>query len=182
MIELAQPHRPPALRFLRPGEFDPAPFAALVSDAFRIHRSMNGEDRTSAEGLLDELGEDGVLLALVEGERPLACALVRPASSIGRRFEIEWLKRHPNALYYALASVDPAFMGRGLGRRLLEATEEFAKAKGHDSVVLSALREWGNDKYYAAHGYITDDILEYTNKLGELQHLHRMVKVLRPST
>lgn len=58
-----------------------------------------------------------------------------------------------HALYLGMAAVDPAYQGRGLGRRLLQATEELARQRGRTKVRLIAVEEIGNVAYYLQFGY-----------------------------
>jgi GNAT superfamily N-acetyltransferase len=160
---------------LPPGAIDYAAAARLISDAFRIHASMVGRDRIDIDGLRDEVGGNGRLLAIHEEGILAACAVVRPAPDVPRAYERPWLAHHPGALYYGLAGVDPARMGRRLGARLLHAAEDYARASGIREVVLSAQREMGNDAYYRRHGYSTESVLT-SERNGATFHLHHMVK------
>ncbi|RKE17984.1 GNAT family N-acetyltransferase [Streptomyces sp. TLI_171] len=131
-----------------------SPDARLLLTEYRaeIHRRWSGPaaaGKLPAEAPPDlELGPpDGVfLLARLDG-RPAGCAGVRTFSAGTAE-----LKR----LY-----VRPAGRGRGLGRALLAAAEDAARALGHTRLRLDTMAELTEARaLYAAAGYL--DIPPYT--------------------
>lgn len=74
------------------------------------------------------------LLALADDGSPIGCARLLPDAHIGRM------------------AVLPAWRGRGVGRALLAAAEDEARARGHAVVALSAQTHAAG--FYARAGYV----------------------------
>lgn len=74
------------------------------------------------------------LLALADDGSPIGCARLLPDAHIGRM------------------AVLPAWRGRGVGRALLAAAEDEARARGHAVVALSAQTHAAG--FYARTGYV----------------------------
>lgn len=67
-------------------------------------------------------------------------------------------KKRRKVWHLGMFAVDPTVQGLGLGKKVLEAVEEFATVQGEGdtmevSVELEAIREMGNIDYYQARGY-----------------------------
>lgn len=108
--------------------------AALVHSAYRGEEStlgwtteshLVGGQRADA-AMVAELvaAPDGVVLVLEDEAELLACCHV---------------ERRAGAAYVGMFAVRPARQGRGLGRRMLEAAEDRARAWGRDRLELSVL-------------------------------------------
>ncbi|MGI8926224.1 MAG: GNAT family N-acetyltransferase [Tepidiformaceae bacterium] len=138
------------VRAAPPGGVDLGVLAALVNAAFLTHDLMEGE-RTSAEGMREELGASGdVLLAELEGEL-LGCAIIRPGSDYAaEQGGYPWAE---SALYFGLAGVRVEHMRAGIGRALVREAELIAVERGFAAVGLSTLREFSLVEYYGAFGY-----------------------------
>jgi GNAT superfamily N-acetyltransferase len=141
-------------------DVDLAAMTALVNAAFAVYPFLPFE-RTSIEGLAEEIGDDGDVLWLESGGQPLACALIRPSLSV------DWGEHAPfgvnaaDALYLGLVCVDPGSMRHGLGRHIVTEAERIARERGFDRIVLGTVREMGNVGYYERVGYrvIGSDVL-----------------------
>jgi GNAT superfamily N-acetyltransferase len=160
------------VRIVHVSEVDLAQVASLVNAAFLTHPLMTG-DRTSADGLRDEAGENGRLLVIEDGGGLLACALIRSASA-------EWDSAEgyavpANALYYGLAGVRPERMRSGAGRALLEAAETEARRLGHSHIVLSTLREFQLVPYYERLGFSAAGHEDFEPGHWGIQAPHRLV-------
>ena len=60
-----------------------------------------------------------------------------------------------DSLYLGKLAVDPDVQGHGIGRRLLDAAEQFARAKGRQTIELQTRVELtGNHKTFARLGFV----------------------------
>lgn len=98
--------------------------AALINEAFVVERPIFDGDRTNPEQIRNLFGKGRFLVAEDAG-RLAGCVYVEVQEDRG---------------YIGLLCVDPSLQGSGLGRRLMEAAEEFfrrAKCVAVDLRVLS---------------------------------------------
>ena len=115
----------------------------LIRDAFA---SMDGvidppssAHRLTPQSLADKARVETCLLAL-DGERLVGCCFVR---------------RESEALYLGKLAVDESARGRGVGRALLAAVEERARALGVSRLRLETRVELvGNHATFAAWGFV----------------------------
>ena len=122
---------------------------SLVNGAFQTHALMAGRDRTSLDGLIEELGNHGrFILAECDG-RLVGCAMIQP---IDEHHAVEGYAPPPGALYFGLAGVDTSMMKSGIGRKLLAEAERFGRANGHSHLALNTLREFDLVPYYTGAG------------------------------
>jgi N-acetylglutamate synthase-like GNAT family acetyltransferase len=91
---------------------DAESIAAIVNAAFRVERFFIERDRISVEKVSDLLGKGDFLLAEDAGGL-VACVYVELRGERG---------------YFGLLAVDPMRQKEGLGRRLVEAAENHARA------------------------------------------------------
>jgi ribosomal protein S18 acetylase RimI-like enzyme len=87
---------------------------SLINRAFSVERFFKSGDRTDPEMVEQNLRE-GRFLLLCEGDDIIVCA---------------WLKITGERAYLGTLSVDPARQKAGLGRRMMDEAEKFARAKG----------------------------------------------------
>ena len=143
---------PLPVRILPGRDVDPAAMTTLVNAAFAVYPFLPFE-RTSAEGVREEIGADGDVLWMERDGRPLACALIRPSLSV------EWGEHAPfgvnaaDALYLGFVCVEPASMRAGLGRMIVAEAERIGRERGFARMVLGTVREMGNVDYYERVGY-----------------------------
>ena len=136
---------------IRPAQTaDAIRIADLVNSAYRGDYARQGwtteadlidGTRTDAEALVELIGrDDTTLLAYVESGSILGC--------------VELVVQRPN-LYLGMLTVDPVLQGKGIGKILLEAAEDFGREKSCNAVnmtvisVRTELIDW-----YKRHGYI----------------------------
>lgn len=130
---------------IRPGTGDDLPhLAAIERDASQRYRDI-GYD-FCAEGAVREpweqqkaLDEGAVLVAEAANGKLVAFALVWPADGRAHLLEL---------------AVALAYQGRGVGRRLVDAVESWARGRGFAEITLTCFRDvpW-NGPWYARLGY-----------------------------
>lgn len=139
------------MRVAGAGSIDAAAIAEVVNAAFYLHAFMTA-DRTSAEGVLEEMGPDGVFI-LAEDDGGLAgTALVKPSVQ-AESDEIDHTVNVEHAAYIGLVCVPPRVNRTGVGKRLMAEAERVAAGMGYSQVTLGTVREMGNVDYYEALGY-----------------------------
>lgn len=96
----------------RATEADAPALTALINLAFQVERFFLDSDRLDLAEVLDRLRKGVFLLEELDG-RMLACV---------------YIELRGDHAYLGLLSVDPSLQGTGLGKRLVDAAEEFARA------------------------------------------------------
>jgi GNAT superfamily N-acetyltransferase len=135
------------LRLIPAAEVDHERAARIINAAFAIYPFMT-VDRTSPEGLPEEIGETAEMILAECGGEIVGCAMVRPARDMA-----EGEAGPDDALYFGLAAVVPARMRQGIGRLMVARAEVEAARRGFAKVTLTTLREMGNVEYYETLGY-----------------------------
>ncbi|HSY13317.1 MAG TPA: GNAT family N-acetyltransferase [Verrucomicrobiae bacterium] len=87
---------------------------SLINRAFHVERFFKNGDRTNPE-MVEQNMRDGKFLLLCEREEIAACV---------------WLKITGEHAYLGTLSVDPSRQKSGLGKRMMDEAEEYARAKG----------------------------------------------------
>ena len=104
----------------RAGPADADNIAALVNHAFLAESWFKSGDRTNPEQVRALLGK-GVFLLLEEAAQLMACV---------------YLESRGDRLYLGMLSVGQKVQGRGLGRRMMQEAEDFARRAGHVAIDL----------------------------------------------
>ena len=102
------------------GPADANRIAALVNRAFLAESWFKSADRTNVDQVRELLSK-GVFLLLEEEARPLACVYLEPRG---------------NRVYLGMLSVEQDAQGRGIGRRMMQEAEDFARRSGHVAIDL----------------------------------------------
>jgi N-acetylglutamate synthase-like GNAT family acetyltransferase len=113
---------------IRPAtEADAPALTALINLAFQVERFFLDSDRLDLAEVLDRLRK-GFFLIEEADSRMIACVYV---------------ELRGDRAYLGLLSVEPAIQRGGLGKRLVDAAEEFARASGsrHMDLNVVNLRE-----------------------------------------
>ena len=110
--------------------------------------------------------------------------LVEPDGSGGLLGSVFLRREGTFRWYLGLLAVDPDNQGRGLGRRLVAAAEDFCRDRGGkflDLTVVSARRELFG--FYGRLGFTPNDVLPFRapEKLKVPSHLVRFSKALIPA-
>ena len=119
------------------GPADADRIAALVNRAFLAESWFKSVDRTNAEQVRELLSK-GVFLLLEDGARLLACVYLEPRG---------------NRVYLGMLSVEQDVQGRGIGRRMMQEAEDFARRHGHVAIDLRIV-------------HVREDLPPYYRKLG----------------
>ena len=113
--------------------------AALVNRAFLAESWFKSTDRTNA-AQVRELLSKGVFLLLEEEARLLACVYLEPRG---------------DRVYLGMLSVEQDMQGRGIGRGMMQAAEEFARRAGHVAIDLRIVHVREElPPYYRGLGYV----------------------------
>lgn len=139
----------------------------MINAAFSVETFLNG-DRTNAETLAKHMQSDQFLLAE-------DAAGVIHASVL--------IELHGDTAYFGMLAVDPSRKGRGLGRTMIGAAEDFARERGAtrmDITVLSLRPELL--PYYRKLGYVENGTkpfeAEHGRRVAEPCHCICMSKLL----
>lgn len=120
MVDLKSPDSSADIR-IRPSRIDDAEdLARIINSAFFVERIAIDGDRTDPEAVRS-LMQKGQFLIAEDFSGPAGCVYIEPRA--GRS-------------YLGLLSVDPPRQGTGLGRRLLIAAEDWARANGSSAIDL----------------------------------------------
>ena len=125
------------VRLARDGEFDAA--GDLVVAAYRTHRDMEDGDGYLARvrDVRGRSADTDILVALDDGGGLLGCvSYVRDHTSAFAEVE------RPGEAGFRMLGVAEAARGRGVGRALVEACLERARAAGRTGVVIVTAPSW----------------------------------------
>jgi len=129
---------------------DAAGITRLLNSAYRGESSRGGwtteadliagDTRTTISQVEDLIRQPGsVFLLLKDGTDLLGCVN---------------LQVHGHRVYFGMFSVQPGQQGRGLGKILLNAAEEFARQEGCNAIYMSVIsRRAELISWYQRHGY-----------------------------
>lgn len=114
-----------------------------------------GDVRTDDNDLQQVMGKEGSIFLLVKSNNDLLQACIN-------------LQQHGNKIYLGMFAVQPDLQGNGIGKKMLQAAEEYAKSMGCSAIymsVISARKEliaWYNRQGYLPTGemkpFIEDDL------------------------
>jgi predicted N-acetyltransferase YhbS len=156
LVRIAQPFETPAV-------------TTLINRAFEVEKFFIDGDRTNEEQVR-QLFEKGSFLAINAAGKMVACVYVEPQGPLG---------------YLGLLSVEPARHGNGLGKRLVEASENFARGRGCETMYLNIVNVREElPPFYRKLGYRETGTAPFhadaTEKVKLPCHFIRMEKALRP--
>ena len=128
---------------------DVAALVKVINDAFLVEAFFKIGDRTSAEEVADLMGRGGEFLVIEDAGAVAGCVCATYAAE---------------RAYFGMLSIDPARQGQGLGRKLIEAVESRARARGCRFVEIHIvnLRE-ELPVYYNRLGYIPTGELPFSD-------------------
>ncbi|HVH87335.1 MAG TPA: GNAT family N-acetyltransferase, partial [Terriglobales bacterium] len=125
------------LTICRATQREVAEIAAIVNAAFQIESNFRAGERTSAAEI-SRLMESSTFLVAREGETVFGAVQVRIKGTSG---------------YFGMLAVDPALQRSGIGRRLLEAAENYCRERECTTMTLST-------------GSLRQKLLYYYRKFG----------------
>ncbi len=118
---------------------DAAAIIPLVNAAFVVEDFLEGT-RTDAERLAKSMATGEFLVA---------------ESAIGKLVAAVYVEVNGERGYFGMLAVDPAQQGRGLGRRMIDAAENYFRAAGCQWVDIKVLSlRQGLPEYYRKFGYV----------------------------
>ncbi|MES2222146.1 MAG: GNAT family N-acetyltransferase [Acidobacteriota bacterium] len=121
------------------GAADTDRISALVNRAFLAESWFKSVDRTNASQVRHLLSK-GVFLLLEEDSRLLACVYLEPRG---------------DRAYLGMLSVDQDVQGRGIGHRMMQEAEDFARRAGHVAIDLRIVHVREElPPYYRKLGYV----------------------------
>ena len=132
-------------------DFDDIPeLTTLVNSAYRGEASRKGWT-TEADLLDGDLRTDGHSLSqLLKNPNAVMLKFVSHAYITG----CVYLEKQGSALYLGMLSVSPTAQAQGIGKKLLNAAEEFARQQGCQSVVMTVISlRYELIDWYERHGY-----------------------------
>ena len=94
---------------------DAPQLVALINAAFSVERFFVDGDRTTLEQVTELFGTGTFLVVDRPGDPPHACV---------------YIEKHGDRAYLGLLAVDPARQGRGLGRQVMAAAEQYCLDTG----------------------------------------------------
>ncbi|HNR07116.1 MAG TPA: GNAT family N-acetyltransferase [Saprospiraceae bacterium] len=139
----------PGIRFALPA--DAASIVALLNSAYRGEGSKQGwtteahliagDRRTDIPHLIEIMARpDSVFLVYQDGDGPITACVN--------------LQRQGNKLYLGMFSVSPQMQGKGIGKQLLKAADEYARHLGCTAIYMSVISVRDElIRWYQRHGY-----------------------------
>jgi len=103
---------------------------------------IGGEVRTDETSVLDVIGKEGSVMLKYSNDTGTIVGCVN-------------LQKHLNKIYLGMFSVSPEQQGLGIGKKILNAAEEYAKENNTDAIYMTVISlrteliEW-----YKRHGYV----------------------------
>jgi ribosomal protein S18 acetylase RimI-like enzyme len=107
----------------------------LVNSAYRGETSRKGW--TTEADLLDGIRTDPEALQDMM-EQPGA-VILKCTDSEGALRGCVFLKKTENQLYLGMLTVSPELQGGGIGKKLLEASEQYAREQGCDKIIMTVI-------------------------------------------
>jgi acyl-CoA-binding protein/ribosomal protein S18 acetylase RimI-like enzyme len=102
---------------------------------------ISGEVRTNEQGVLQLLNQPGSVILICTNNQKQIVGCVN-------------LQKHNNKLYLGMLAVSPLLQGTGIGKKLLHAAEEHAKATDCDTIYMTVISVRAElIDWYKRHGY-----------------------------
>jgi GNAT superfamily N-acetyltransferase len=149
-------------------EADAEAISTLVNAAFKVERFFIDRDRIDP-GKVREMLRSGKYLLAEENGKLIACVYVELR---GKR------------AYFGLLGVDPSRQGQGLGRKMVEEAERYARAAGCEFMDLRIVNLRAElPPFYRRLGYLETGTEPFAADAEPSQPCHfiRMSKPLRPA-
>ena len=141
----------------------------VINLAYRVEDFFVNGDRTATDDIEARMADPDGDIIVIDADKPGALAAA------------VCVDVHESRGHFAMLSVDPAFQGRGYGRLLIAAVEEYCRTRSCHSLDLEVvdLRE-ELPPFYEAFGFTTSGMSQFTNpgKLRREAHLIQMTKSL----
>lgn len=124
---------------------------SLVNSAYRGEASKKGW--TTEADIID--GSERIDLEAVNMMLQLPGAVILTCYTGNELLGCVYLKREATGLYLGMLSVSPASQGMGIGKKLLEAAEDHAKAFEYEYIVMTVIDiRYELIAWYERHGYV----------------------------
>lgn len=128
---------------------------ALVNSAYRGETSQQGWT-TEAHLLKGKLRTDAASLAAIFNDS--TAAILTCSNAEGALLGCVYLQKQEKKLYLGMLSVVPGLQGGGIGKQLMAAAEDHARAIGCDAIVMTVISvrteliDWYQRRGYALTG------------------------------
>ncbi len=145
----------------------------VINLAYRVEDFFIDGDRTDRADVLARMARPGCEFLVVEADAP------------GRLAAAVFVEERGSRTYFGLLSVDPSQQRRGVARRLIEAVEAGARARGAEAIDIDVVDlRVELPAFYAALGYVQTGTAPFKNadKLKRPAGMLVFSKSLLPST
>jgi GNAT superfamily N-acetyltransferase len=141
----------------------------IINIAYRVEDFFVNGDRTNSDEIAVRMSGANTAVLVVDADRPGLAAAV-------------CVDLHDERGHFAMLSVDPASQGKGLGRALVTAVENYCRDAGCTALDLEVVNLRSElPPFYEALGFSPAETapFEPASKLRRDAHLIRMTKQLR---
>lgn len=138
---------------------------SLINRAFEVERFFKAGDRTDPETVRRNMS-DGTYLLLENGNEMLACV---------------WIKILVDRAYLGTLSVDPSHQKSGIGARVMQESEAYARAKGCKALDIRIVNlRTELPAIYRKFGFVETgtEVLSDTSEFTQQVHFVKMSKAL----
>ncbi len=138
---------------------------SLINRAFDVERFFKAGDRTDAETVRENMSE-GTFLVMLDGDEMIACV---------------WIRITGDRAYLGTLSVDPSRQKSGIGARMMQEAEAYAREQGCSAIDIRIVNlRTELPPIYRKFGFVETgtEVLSDTTKFTQPVHFLKMSKEL----
>ena len=138
---------------------------SLINRAFDVERFFKAGDRTDAETVRENMSE-GTFLVMLDGDEMIACV---------------WIRITGDRAYLGTLSVDPSRQKSGIGARMMQEAEAYAREQGCSTIDIRIVNlRTELPPIYRKFGFVETgtEVLSDTTKFTQPVHFLKMSKEL----
>ena len=138
---------------------------SLINRAFDVERFFKAGDRTDAETVRENMSE-GTFLVMLDGDEMIACV---------------WIRIIGDRAYLGTLSVDPSRQKSGIGARMMQEAEAYAREQGCSAIDIRIVNlRTELPPIYRKFGFVETgtEVLSDTTKFTQPVHFLKMSKEL----